>query len=69
MKNYKMTRGRKINDIKKVVFKIIIFIFISFMIIGLFKLFEIQDSKLNKINYCWDSNGEHYVAPDERCGN
>jgi hypothetical protein len=27
-----------------------------------------QMEELMAIDYCWDSNGEHYVVPDERCG-
>ena len=22
---------------------------------------------INSVNYCWDSNGEHYVAPNPAC--
>lgn len=28
---------------------------------------EKRDAQLMSINYCWDSNGEHYIAPNEAC--
>lgn len=30
---------------------------------------DAKDAELMKINYCWDSSGQHYVAPDARCTN
>lgn len=29
--------------------------------------YSMQTAKVEKIQYCWDSNGAHYVAPDARC--
>lgn len=26
-----------------------------------------RDDRLMEIEYCWDSQGEHYVAPNEMC--
>lgn len=67
MTNYSMQRGRKINDLKKRI-KVIVYIvlFIAFMV-WFMGWQERKDAKLMSIQYCWDSNGEHYVFPDERC--
>lgn len=62
-----MTSGRRKNDVLKLIKKIVIFTVIFWGIVLLFRYWDKQDSKLMEINYCWNSNGEHYIAPDERC--
>lgn len=34
---------------------------------GIIKWSNANETKNMAINYCWDSNGEHYVAPNEAC--
>lgn len=26
-----------------------------------------KDAELMKVDYCWDSSGQHYVAPNDNC--
>jgi len=47
--------------------KFIIFLFAFAVIITIVSFLSWRDEKLMDIDYCWDSNGAHYVMPDERC--
>lgn len=73
MTNYSMQKGRERNDkikfIKRFILGLAIAYTLIFGVIQLFKYWDKQDAKLMGIEYCWDSNGEHFVSPDERCGN
>ncbi len=40
-------------------------ILIALVLIG--KHWSAQDEKILSTTFCWDSNGEHYVAPNEAC--
>lgn len=64
-----MQQGRKRNDKIKIIKRIVMLSIIFWGVVMLFQYWDKQDAKLMETNYCWDSNGEHYVAPDERCRN
>ena len=62
-----MQKGRERNDkikfIKRIVLMTLIMVGLYFF--GVWTLHK--DAELMKINYCWDENGEHYVAPNPAC--
>lgn len=71
MKNYSLKKGmdrnKKIKFIRVFILGLLIGYTIMSGIIQLFKLWDKQDAKIMSIEYCWDSNGEHYLSPDQRC--
>lgn len=67
MVNYSMQKGRKLNDLKKLVTRILIIIALIIGIVYFLKWSDKQTDALMAIDYCWDLNGQHYVAPNENC--
>lgn len=71
MTNYSMQKGRERNDKIKFIQKFILGLMLAFSIIfgmvQLFKFWDRQDSKIMSVDYCWDDNGQHYVAPNPAC--
>lgn len=61
-----MSEGVKIRRKKRIRNILIAISWIVAMVAG-WKFSEHQHEQLMAISYCYDSNGEHYVAPDERC--
>lgn len=68
-KNYTLSEGMRRNRIVRFIQWFFFLLAIVFSIALLFTWFEWKDAQVMSIQYCWDSNGDHYVAPDERCGN
>lgn len=67
MTNYYMQAGARRNKRIKILKNIVLILAIVLIIGAWFKWNMEQTDKIMSIEYCWDSNGEHYVAPDERC--
>ena len=67
MTNYYMQKGARRNKRIKLFKKILIGLGILIAIVMYMQWNSKQLDKIMAIEYCWDSNGDHYVAPDERC--
>lgn len=67
MTNYSMQQGRKRNDKIKIIKRIVMFSIIFWGVVMLFQYWDRQDAKLMEIEYCWDSNGDHFLSGDNRC--
>ena len=40
---------------------------LAFVVVLLGKWWGYQEQQIMSVDYCWDENGQHYVAPDYRC--
>ena len=71
MTNYSMQKGairnRKIRISKRIIIGVLITVAVIIGFSMLFKYWDKQDAKIMSIQYCWDSSGEHYVAPNNNC--
>lgn len=67
MTNYYMQAGAKRNKRIKIVKNVLLCLVVVFIVGIWFKWNIEQTDKIMSIQYCWDSEGDHYVAPDERC--
>ena len=67
MVNYSMQKGRKLNDLKKLVTKILVGVVIIIGIVAFLRWSDKRDDKLMSIDYCWDVNGNHYISPNSNC--
>lgn len=67
MTNYYMQSGAKRNKRIKLFKKILTILIILATVFMYMRWNNAQLNKIMEIEYCWDSNGDHYVAPDERC--
>ena len=53
---------------KKVkVLEIVGILSIIVLVLVILKVSSIHSARVMEIDYCWDSNGQHYVAPNEMC--
>ena len=62
-----MQAGAKRNKRIKIVKNVLLCLVVVFIVGIWFKWNIEQTDKIMSIQYCWDSEGDHYVAPDERC--
>lgn len=67
MTNYSMQQGRVRNDKIKLIKRIVLFTLVFWGVVMFLRFSAERDAKIMEIEYCWDSNGQHYVAPNEAC--
>ncbi len=67
MTNYNMSEGIKRNNRIKWIKRVVGLVLVIFALINLFKYWDKQEAEMLNIQYCWDSEGNHYVAPNEAC--
>lgn len=69
MANYSLQKGAERNRKILIMKKVLLIVFVV-SLAGLWLSWSAgQDAKLMSIQYCWDSAGNHFVAPNSACRN
>lgn len=67
MVNYVMTEGAKRNKRIKIAKWVVGIAVVVGVVAGILYWSSKRDAQLMSINYCWDEQGEHYLAPNPAC--